>query len=64
MSNIIIKSEKIAEIREALQVIQLNCQQIPGLPMSKGRLSMTENVIGQVARIDKLLPDVNFEGVK
>jgi len=53
--------EKITEIRNALQVIQLNCQQVPGLPISEDRLKMTKNVIEQVSRINKLLP---VEGVK
>ena len=62
MSIVEIDSEVVAEIKNALTVIQLNAQQVSGLCMSKDRLKMTENVIEQVKRIDKLLPVVGFEG--
>lgn len=64
MSQIKIDSEDVVKIRKALYWIQINAQQVPGLCMSKDRLKMTENVIEQVKRIDKLLPVVKFEGGK
>ncbi len=64
MSQIKMDSKNIARIRKALYWIQINAQQVPGLCMSKDRLKMTENVIEQVKRIDKLLPQVKFEGGK
>ena len=63
MSQIRMDSKDITKIRNALPVIQLNAQQVPGNCMSKDRRKMTENVIEQVERIDKLLPDVKFEAL-
>jgi len=54
-------SKKIAEIRNALQVIQINCQQVPGNWMSKDRTKMTKTVIEQVERIYSLLPQGSYK---
>ncbi len=61
MSQVRMDSEDIAEIKNALMIIQLNCQQVPGNWMSKDRVNMTKTVIEQVERIDKLLPVIKFE---
>ncbi len=61
---IAVEVDKIADIRNALTIIQLNCQQVLGNWMSKDRVKMTKTVIEQVERIDKLLPVIKFEGVK
>ena len=54
-------SKKIAEICNALQVIQINCQQVPGNWMSKDRTKMTKTVIEQVERIYSLLPQGSYK---
>lgn len=63
-----ISSHKIAEIKNALTIIQLNAQQIPRTCMSSSmilgetaRLKMTKNVLEQVKRIDRLLPQIKYE---
>jgi len=75
MSQIRIDSEDVAEIRNALCVIQLNAEAV-GILGLKGwrfvlyslmlrllRLKMfTEEIVKQVKRIDNLLPQVKFEG--
>lgn len=61
MSETIIDSENIAEIRNALTIIQLNCQQVPGHWMSEQRVKMVKTTIEQVKRIDGLLPPIKFE---
>ena len=60
MSNVTIDSEKIAEVRNALQVIQLNADLI-GHPQQAFHVLRSQITI-QVKRIDKLLPVVKFEG--
>ena len=52
-------SEVIAEIRNALQVIQGNAELI----IMRGIIdNRPDIIIHQVKRIDKLLPQVKFEG--
>ncbi len=55
MSQIKIDSEDIAEIRNALQIILSNAE--------FGKVNVRRIVV-EVRRIDKLLPDVKFEGGK
>jgi len=52
-----IEPKKIAEIKDALRELLLEAQNIQ-LPMTR------QDIIKQVERIDKLLPDVKFEGGK
>lgn len=55
-----IDSEAIATIRNSLTVIQLNAEMVRRMK----HLGHTElnTIIEQVKRIDKLLPQVRFEG--
>ncbi len=64
LEGVAVEVDKIADIRNALTIIQLNCQQVPGNWMSKDRVKMTKTVIEQVERIDKLLPVIKFEREK
>ncbi len=64
MSQIKIDSEDIAEIRNALQVIQGNAEFLCRRFNYLKEDSSPKNIIKQVIRIDKLLPQVKFEGVK
>lgn len=59
MSKITIDSENIAQVRNALQVIQGNAELIPESYILL-KLKVRE-IIRNVKRIDKLLPDVKFE---
>lgn len=52
--------ETIAEIRNALQVIQLNAEVIP-YDSFREVDNKTREIIEQVKRIDGLLPQVKFE---
>ena len=63
MSQVKMDSEDIAEIRNALQVIQLQAEALH-LDLCGNALYKLDLLINQVKRIDKLLPVVNFEGVK
>ena len=59
MSQVIIDSKDIAEIRNALTVIQLNVQPMVSSCMPENRLWIQDIigvVIKQIKRIDKLLP--------
>lgn len=58
-----IDSEKIAEIRNALQVIQLAARTIDYHYPAKPEDNLI-TIREQVSRIDKLLPQVKFEGGK
>jgi len=51
---ILIKSKKIAEIRDALRILLLSAQNIQ-LPMTR------QDIIKQIERIDRLLPQVELE---
>ena len=57
MSQIKMDSEDIATIKNALQVIRWKAELMPAS-------TFMQEIIKQVKRIDKLLPDVKFEGVK
>ena len=62
MSQIRMDSENIAEIRNALTIIQLNAEQVKRMKYL-GHPQLDE-IINKVKQIDKLLPDVKFEGGK
>lgn len=59
MSQIKMDSEDIAEIKNALCIIQGNAELMRGYTKDEDR---PEEIIKQVKRIDKLLPKVAFEG--
>jgi len=56
-----IDSEVIAEVRNALQIIQGNAELIPSSEFVS-RHKMMMDIVKQVKRIDSLLPPVKFEG--
>ena len=61
MSIIKMDSEVIAEIKNALTVIQLNAQ----AGVSRIKVSeLMKGIVEQVKRIDRLLPKIKFEGGK
>lgn len=62
MSKITIDSETIAEARNALQTILNNSELDPNRHFPRYRIRL--NISEAVKRIDKLLPDVKFEGSK
>ncbi len=65
MSQMKIDSEDIAEIRNALQIIQGNAQILfRRIPYNLHLLNKPLDIINEVKRIDKLLPQVKFEGKK
>ena len=66
MSKLItIDPEKIAEIRCALQVIQLNAEIISADEnVRRYLINRAEKIAQQVKRIDNLLPQVGFEKEK
>ena len=59
MSRVKMDSKDIAEIKNSLQVIQLNAE-----CLTKSFWQAPREIIKQVTRIDKLLPVVKFEGGK
>lgn len=56
-----IDPETIAEVRNALQIIQGNAELIPSSEFVS-RHKMMMDIVEQVKRIDSLLPQVKFEG--
>ena len=55
-----IDNERIAEIKNALTVIHLNAQLVPGISFSTIQ-KMMGDFIEQVKRIDGLLPKIKYE---
>lgn len=63
MSQIRMDSEDVAEIKNALQVIQGTAELMRTITTEEKRNAMIV-IVKQVKRIDKLLPQVKFEGGK
>ena len=53
-------TEQIADIRNALQIIQGNAEYLKNRPY----INEAQRIVSQVKRIDKLLPKVSFEGAE